>query len=104
LRSELSFLRSTGRLKLVAKPRKLKLLLTLPGGGITLSQATKARKDDSFLSEASELRQDPRRTSHLSQPKHFVLSEASELRQDPRRTSHLSQPKHFMLREASRRS
>jgi len=70
-------------------------------GGITLSQAIKARKDDSFLSEASELRQDPRRTSHLSQPKHFVLSEASELRQDPRRTSHLSQPEHFMLSEAS---
>jgi len=54
-----------------------------------------------MLREASELRQDPRRTSHLSRPKHFMLSEASELRQDPRRTSHLSRPKHFMLSEAS---
>ena len=56
------------------------LLLTLSGGWDiyrALSQAAKIRKDDSLLSEASELCQDLRRTSHLSKPKHFMLSEAS---------------------------
>ena len=46
-------------------------------GGITLLQATKARKDDSFLSEASELRQDPRHTSHLSCRSRYCLGSTS---------------------------
>ena len=58
------------------------------------------KKKRLMLSEASEFRQDPRRTSHLSWPKHFMLNEASELRQDPRHTSHLSRPKHLILSEA----
>jgi len=106
-----------GRCSLRARHHRLKLL---PRGGWDNSLASCQKEEKTthakwrprrtshlsrpkhfVLSEASELCQDPRRTSHLTRPKHFMLSEASELRQDPRRTSHLSRPKHFMLSEAS---
>ena len=50
-------------------------------GGIALLQAAKTSKDlmTQMQSQNFELCQDPRHTSHLLQPKYFVLSEASEL-------------------------